>query len=198
MSLNLFLTSHPLDAEKLFSGTESSRRHRDEIANHVRDKISLETVMMISSKKDFSPLDAAWLSSWLFTAEITAEFVHRLELLFLLKQKHKINTRRWDFELSCDSHRFIHPILIFMKQFIRIENSIELSFRGINFRFPFTGSPRMQKLRNPSLDCFCLFCRCRSFVCHAWTVKSPQFCKDFVCKPANLFLRLIYMVLGFN
>lgn len=44
--------------------------------------------MMISWKK-FSPLDAAWLSSWLFTAEITAEFVHRLELLFLLKQKNK-------------------------------------------------------------------------------------------------------------
>lgn len=44
--------------------------------------------MMISSKK-FPPLDAAWLSSRLFTAEITAEFVHRLELLFILKQKHK-------------------------------------------------------------------------------------------------------------
>lgn len=39
-------------------------------------------------------------------------------------------------------HRFIYPILIFMKQFIRIENSIQLSIRGINLLFTVSASPK--------------------------------------------------------
>lgn len=95
-----------------------------EIANHVHDKISLEKIMMISSKFSF-PLDAhtTFPKSTPPKAQCAAVW-----------EREETN-KYWEMRLwniLTFSIAFIYRILIFMKQFIRIANSIRLSFHGIN------------------------------------------------------------------
>lgn len=197
MSLNLFLTSHPLDAE---------RHHRHSRIETQKLRITFEMkyhsrryLMMISSKRKFSPLDAAWLSSWFFTAEITAEFVHRLALLFILKQENKNKHETMGFwaifrfpSLYSTDIDFYEAIYTDWKFNWIVISWNKFSFSLSRALLAAKSSEILHSIAFVSLPLSLVRLPCTD---RKISTILQGFC---LCMPANLFLPLIYMVLGFN